>query len=352
MKSLVARKLDYIRFLASIRGVNDAMLRWELLLPLIHINIGGNILYRLLMDMYMHLNININPTKFQWHNLDFEKMFVPEMQPHWYTPNLGQLSPAQIENLMWAVREQLSTREGYYWKKHWYHALKIIWWFEDILRSRGVEDIVLKLLRNITVMCEAKCKITTYVGTAIVGLSVVMPNYVWMRSPYNFKDSFKVYTINIYENYVGFSLVGFTRVISPPYGGTMLLSPKLAEHVKSRVDDFRTKTGMVHGSPEEVLWQRVFFWQRYKRLHEKGGEHQIKLQSIITKVKQICNQEGIVAQHRMAYIAFAEELAYYKYKGHRLWKHWKEILTEDEIIDKYKRMGCDESILNKIRSVI
>jgi len=335
--SLVERKLNYIRFLASIRGVNDAMLRWELLIPLIHINIGGNVLFRLLMDMYMHLNLNIDPTEFQWHNLNFEKMFVPEFPPHWYTPNLGQLSPAQIEN---------------YWKKHWYTALKIIWWFEKILKDRGVEDIVLQLLRIIYTVCEAKCKITTYVGSAIVGVSTVMPTWIWMRSPYNFKDSYKVYPINIYENYVGFSLVGFARVISPPYGGTMFLSKDLADHIKSSVDEFRTRTGMVHGSPEQVLWQRVFLWQRYKRLHEKGGEHQLKLQSIIRKVKEICNREGVVAQARMAYIAFAEELAYLKYKGHRYWKHWKEILTEDEIVDKYKRMGCQLSILNKIRSVI
>lgn len=352
MESLVKRKLEYIRMLASIRGAYQATLRWEALLPIIHVNLGGKYLLRLLLDMYLALNLNIDSSEFQWHNLNFKKIFSPEIPEDIPTPNLGRMSPTNLEQLAYSLLLQLVTKEGYYWKKSGYHALKTVWWFEDILRENGVDEIVLVVLRDIISVIIAKTQVTTYVGTAIVGISRVNPTSVYTLDPYNYKKKRIIYPTAFYENYVGFARVGYARVGAVMKGSEYYFTETLVDHVKETLIPFLQRTGMVHGSPEQVLYQRVFWWRKHKKMHTYGGHHQLKLQMLIRKVKQILDQEGVLAQHRMAYIIFAEELAYLKYKGHRKLKYWKEILTEDQLIDKYKRMGCKESILEKIKKVV
>jgi len=34
------------------------------------------------------------------------------------------------------------------------------------------------------------------------------------------------------------------------------------------------------------------------------------------------------------------------------YKQWKKLLTTDELINKYKRMGCDANLLRKIKEVV
>ena len=351
-KTPLERKLEYVARLASVRGTNEAMLRWELLLPLIKINLGGSVLFRLLLDCYLALNLNIDSSDFEWHNIDFLKAFVPEFPPHWYTPNLGTLTPRQLEYIMWSLRENLSTREGYFWKMAGNTALNWWEWFKELLSRRGVDPFLIQMLQEIYVICEAKMRITTYVGSAIVGVSAVMPNEVEVRDPQDYRTIMKIRPKTFYENYVGLSRVGFARVVKIGHSPETKISKYLADHIKQRVDEFRTRVSLIPLSPEKILWQRVFFWFREDKLHVTGGQHQVRLQNVIQAVKQIVEREGVMPHEKLAYIAFAQEVLYKDHPAHKHWKTWKSILSDDEIVEKYVRMGCDEKILRRILGVI
>jgi len=45
-------------------------------------------------------------------------------------------------------------------------------------------------------------------------------------------------------------------------------------------------------------------------------------------------------------------LYYFKYKGHKKWKYWKEILSEEDIKKKYINMGCDPTIIEEISRIV
>jgi len=345
----IERKLEYLRKLASIKGIYLSMLNWEALLPVTHMNIASNVTYRMLMDMYLNLNLGIDSSTFEWHPLDYRKMFTPEFPPHPNPANIGSMTPKDLENSLWAFRYFVSSPEGYFAKHMSLTLAEHIYWYGETLRKRGVDTTVIDIMVDLLAFLEGFCKVTTYVGLATVGVSEVMPSWIDIRNPYDWKSTMSIQVTAIYESIVGLARVGYCRVTAP-YGAPYLsVTTDLTDHFTASVEDFRKRTGMVAGSPEKTLYQRIFMLQREQDYHQHGGEHQIKLQTIINTVKKVLDREGIMVQARMSYINFAQEIYYLKYEPHRLWKRYKIMLTEDEIIDKYKRGGLNEDILREIK---
>jgi len=187
----------------------------------------------------------------------------------------------------------------------------------------------------------------------VVGLSKVSPpprspQRIEARLPRNWVKLVPIETIYAYENHVGFMRVGYARVISRIIPAKAFLTKELSDKLKAAIEEFHTRLGVTEG----VLYPRVHTLARREQIHWTGGEHQIALQDIISKVKAVLDARGVIAQMRLSYIAFAKELYYLHYAPHRRWKRWKLGLTDRDIIEKYKRMGLDESILNEIRRVV
>jgi hypothetical protein len=170
---------------------------------------------------------------------------------------------------------------------------------------------------------------------------------------------------------VGIARVGYARV------GSFQIKPKpeLAERFQQQVKEFKERAGKVaveypfptyppyaygYAPPAqpyapikpELLYPRAFMYQRVDQYHYNGGSHQIKLQTLINRIKQLLDSEGIMAQQRMSYIAYAQELYYLEYDPHRLWKRWKQILSRSDLRTKYIAMGMDEAILSKIEDIV
>ena len=76
------------------------------------------------------------------------------------------------------------------------------------------------------------------------------------------------------------------------------------------------------------------------------------------RVKDILNRKGIMAQHRLLYLNFAQEYVYLYHPKERRpeeWgrsKEWKKALSREDVVEKYKALGADESILNEIIDAI
>jgi hypothetical protein len=87
-------------------------------------------------------------------------------------------------------------------------------------------------------------------------------------------------------------------------------------------------------------------------MHYEGGSHQIKIQDVINRAKQILNEEGIIGIDRLNYLAFAQELYYLGYQPHKLWKRYRNMLTEEDLINKYINMKCQKNILDRIKGVV
>jgi len=155
-----------------------------------------------------------------------------------------------------------------------------------------------------------------------------------------------------YENHFDFARWDYARF----YDTGVTIKPPLPEVLDKIIKDFQTRSGYVEieeqGVKYNVLHQRVFMLPRAEKYHWEGGRHQLKLQRIINEVKRLLDRRGISGNLRLGYLSFAQQLAYLYYKSHKYWKHWRDVLTPEDLINKFKKLGLDENILGEIRRMV
>ncbi len=362
------RKLKYLATLASPEGVDLAMRKMAYRLPVINLNITYAVLFRLLLDLYLHLNLHFDFSMFEWHPIDFTTEFTIELPKvekakygeskydfSIYDPeNVNSLS---LERMVWDLRKKSTSKDhpsyrqtGEALKKHF----EII---KDALVKKEVREEYIDAMIEHLMLVEGLLVGGAFVGFSIVGFSKVMPKpssltSVTVRDPQDLKTERKIHTDFAYGSYVGYARVGYARVGRRPGDERFRFKRELQDYALKAIEEFRKREGPVGPPGLEILHRRLFMLQRTDRYHYYGGYHQIKLQRINNAVKQVLDRYGVVAQMRMTYISFAKELAYLYHDSHRRYKRWKKILTEDDLIEKYKRMGLDEDILREIVKVV
>jgi len=362
------RKYHYLVKLASTQGVELSMLRWESILKFIDLGIGWNLLYRMLLDMFLELNLHFDPSQFDWWDIAFEEQFTqPFMKIEKakygaskynysiYDPE--QVTSQNLERLAWELRYKATEEDAAAWKQAGEALLKHLLIHKDFLLKRDVRESYAQAILDTLALVEGKLLSACYVGFNVVGISKVMPprrslTTFKLRNPQDWTSEMTFKTVYVYESHVGFSRVGYARVVSLNMPERNPLKRELSAKLLEEIRAFKQRVGMVQQGPYQVLYQRVFFHQREERLHWTGGEHQLRIQRIKNEVRRLLDEYGVIGNFRAGYIAFALELYYLNYDPHRLWKRWKKVLTEEELIEKYKKMGFDETILKAIKGLI
>jgi hypothetical protein len=386
--SPLERKLAYVENLASEQGIDLSMDRLGGVLDDLNLSIDFNCLFRFWLDMFTNLDLYLDFSQFKWWNLDFGSMFTPEFpkvekgvygksyyENFIYDPELP--TGLDLENSLWHMRKHTTETDKPFWKQQSVALKNYVEIIKNKLKEKGVADHYTDSMEALLAMVEGKVFNASYVGFAFVGLNRVMhdegKNIVPFdsRKEQDWKTIWKVYTGGLYDSLVGIARVGYSRV------GSIEIRPKpeLAEKFQKQVKEFKERAGKVaveYPSPAylpsaygyvqptygyapikpELLYPRAFMYQRVDQYHYNGGSHQIKLQTLINRIKQLLDREGIMAQQRMSYIAYAQELYYLEYDPHRLWKRWKQILSRSDLRTKYIGMGMDEAILSKIEDVV
>lgn len=383
-KEPIDRKKAYVETLASIDGIDLSMLDWGSLLDLINLEIGIDVVLRTLLDLFLHLNLHFDFGEFDFHNIDFKFEFEPEfieipkarydMTKYgycYYDPE--QATSMNLERMIWKWRKWAIERHELTHKSADQSLKNLIANIKESLKEKGLKPEYLDAMEETLSLVEGKFFTTPYVGFTIVGAHKVGKKVgeameLKFRDAKDWKSEWKIKAYNLYENYVGYARVGYARVTSR----RMRIKKSLPDHIKKEISDFRKRVGVAvekgkfaipyygdqYAPPtgyeyeSKILYPRVFFLQRVDKLHYEGGSHQIKIQTIINNVKKRLDKHGVVAQARMAYLAFAQELFYLYYKPHKLWKRYRSMLTEKDLMDKYKNMGCDKDMLEIVKGVV
>jgi len=344
-----ARKSDWIVRAGDPRAIFMKLLRWESQLSPIYTSTTANIYARFILDMYLCLNAHLDATKFAFHKLRFWELFSPPWPPPPLKPPVPDYIHHYIELLLWSLKYKHVTRETVFYKtlgkalKTWYDTIR------SILAYYRTPNYYIDLLFEILGVTLGRTDVSTFVGFAIVGVSVVAPGKQYALLPtYNF-EPVEIQVNALYDIHVGIARVGYCRV---GIGSSPEIAPELVQHYTQEVDAARKRVGLVPISSQETMFPRVFYLPRVNRIKHIGGIHQVNLQTIINRVKQYLDQKGVVAQLRSAYIMFAEEIAYFPYRGHKRWKEYRDIMRKEDIIDKYVRMGLDKAILEEIATLV
>ena len=280
-------------------------------------------------------------------------------------------NPEAFRKLIWDLRYKLTHYRRHDAKFTKETAKKWVEWVYDTLVKHGVAEHIAKSIAPTILEYEGKMLTSAYVGFALVGFARVMPkpsgktfyySKFSHRSPDDFYSTVTLDTITIVEARVGYSKVGYCRVApSSKKIRTLkdrskyrLIDKSIADKLKENIE-----RGRKQFEPQEIANVRYQAYTISQIKHDtcekkkwRGGKHQILLQSNLIKVKEILDRHGVVNFFRNAYYYFANEIAYRLYESKRK-KKWKKVLpSDDAIIEKYIRMGCDENILREIANTI
>jgi len=383
-ESILDRKEKYIEHTTDTDWLNVNMIRWEFKLPKIDLSIGFNLSFNFLLDFYLALDLHFPYDEFDFEMPDFvfdfqriekAKYGVSRYNYSYYDP--PNVSPKDLARFLWNIRYQ-TTEKSVPTYKRCNHALKkYIETHKEILKSKDISNHYIESLIEKLLIAESKTLNSSYVGFSVVGVAKVVKktkrrNNIMGLTKIRWTDDYKterdIPTKYPYETLVNYSRVGYARVIpSEKKYKDKVLRP-LSKNLHERVKEFKkrsSKTPITKGldveirpeiekitkqipPPKHTLYQRVFFLKKRYDFKWEGGKHQARLQNIIEHVKPILDKHGIHGNFRLGYIAFAKEYVYMHYKPHRKHKQWRKILNEDDLILKYKRMGCDEQVLREI----
>jgi len=390
------RKEKYTEHTTNPDWINLNMLKWEFKLPKIEFSISFNLTFNFVLDFYLNFDLGIDYSEFDFEMPNFT-LYLKKVVKAYYNKTRYDESyydPPEIvgkdlARFLWNIR-YLTTEKNVGCYKKVGNALKNqVYSLVDILINKGVKREYAEAMIETLLKVEGKILNNSYVGFSIVGLSKVMKptkgsDITVAETEFRWTDDFKtpkkIKTLTTYDSVVGYVRVGYTRV-TPGHRGNIVgfkrevLKP-LSEDLAKRVDEFKkrsAKTPITKGltrskevevrpeireitqhipPPKHTLYQRVFFLQKREKMKWEGGKHQARLQNIIEHVKPVLDKHGVHGNFRLGYITFAKEYVYLHYKPHRKYKQWKRNLTEDDLVRKYKRMGCDEQILREIISIV
>ena len=286
-----------------------------------------------------------------------------------------------IDRFAWQHRKRVAEKDTVEYKKQSLALKTLIQSDKDSLLNAGVSEHWVDATEEITAMVESRILRSFCVGFAVVGISRVAeahPEGVPYRAPVDTRAFQDWISLVHSESVISWeAIVGYARVSQFRVGKySMLLTKEISDEAVRRINAFWQRVGLVPGGElssyggygyqafgypgyqgyltqaYETLYQRLFMLQRVDQYHYAGGAHQVRLQTIIKRVKQICDKEGVIGVHRRAYTSFAQEIYYLTYDSHRLWKTWKRHVTIEDIINKYINIGCDTTVLNRVRSAI
>jgi hypothetical protein len=387
-QDILQRKLAYLKKLASEDAVNIIADNWINTLTDIQSEISYETIWRSLMDLYLSLSLQMDWSQFDftpfpvdWNIGDFTEPPLEGGGKAFYDISYYDLSvydPPEIvykdlERYAWESRYKVSEKHTLEYKRMSKALKDELTTRGDLLKSKDITPYFVDMVEDTLTMVESRLLRSFYVGFAVVGLSRVAephPPEALYRAPVptrlttDWKTVIDTESVTAWECLVGFSRVGYTRVGS----WRQVLTKQVSDEIVKRINEFWLRSGMVeagylspYGGIEyyrypvekvKTLWQRIFMLQRVDQYHYTGGDHQLKMQFNIKRIKPILDSEGVIGSMRGMYVAFANELFYLYHDSHRLYKRYKKVLTEDDVMQKYIRFGCDESVLRKIRGMV
>jgi len=399
-RDIIHRKLKYLDTLASEDAIGIISDKWIELLSDIQLEISFEIVFRTLLDLYLIINLQFDWQPFDWPPLpdDFPPPDItdpPQQGGRKCYYDVGHydmdtydplnISYNDLERFVWSQRYRIAEKETLAYKKMSESMKQLLTARETGIVQAGVAQTFLPSVRDILAMAESRLLHGMYVGFAIVGLSKVprahqepwaFRTYVEARNPSAFSTAWKeehlTESVLSWENIVGWSRVGYARVGSY----TQIINRQVSDGMVERLNEFWLRSGLVeagmlspygglgyttYGTPTyggyvaerlKTLYQRTFMLQRVDQYHFKGGAEQLKQQYNIKKIRPILDRYGVISAFRSAYTSFAHEIYYLHYDSHKLYKLWRRLITEEDIIQKYVRIGCQEEVLREIKAIV
>ena len=354
------RKKKYVEKTATPEAAVSVSHRFSQLKDFIDFRIGFESLYRLLMDIYLNFNLHLDYSQFEWNPINFldfttglfQQGFEKIEKAKYGVSKYGEaivdpeaVSPKNLERLAWELTYKATDRVTTSYKHRAKTLMDYLDTLREILVGRGLAQHYFENIGRVIAKVEGKVLNQSYWGFGI------WDGTVWgeedkytMRLADDWLSLVDVETINAYECNWDMDSWDYARWVDEEGDGETIWTEEVEEFLDSKIKEFQDRT--------EPTWQGVFFLQKLDQLHMGGGYHQIRLSGLIRRAKAILYRRGVDAIRVAMYIAFLNELAYLYHESSRKYKQYRAMLTKDDVIRKYERMGLDREILEELANLI
>jgi len=346
------RKLKYVKKFASIDGILATYYQFRDLLDLIQLQIGWDTLFRSLLDLHLQLNLHFDPSEFEVFKLKLSQLFpfsletiekarygISRYDYSIYDPE--QVSPKNLERYTWELTYKTTHHKERKIRHVGRQLVDYLQIHKDMLAQLGINKDYVQGMHDTIALVEGKILNKAYWGFAVWDGAVWSEEDTYdQRSPEDWSTQLRMETINVYESHWDYSRWDYARWVDDD----LEMDESIEEYIDKLIEE---KHKWV-----EPVWEGTFLLQRIDRLHTTGGYYQLKSQNVNDLVKRICYKHGVPVTQIYAYIAFANELLYMKYTGYRKAKQWRQMVTADDIMNKYVKMGLDRQVLDEIRKAL
>jgi len=353
------------------QGVFLIFPRMRNLVDIYRFTIGYNSSYNFLIDFHFALNLHLEiPELKDIIDNNFTKLFpsYTKVQKGRYGETYYDLSyydppeitPLTLRHFAWDTRYKYTKKIVPIFDQGLISLQKYVDAFREIWSDKDIADFIIPMILEQMTIVEGKILNSMYVGLWIVGVSRIPPKSevnefaakVKIRNPYSSFEETHVESVSTWDNQVGFMRVGFFRVAPKKDYVKDKSKPLFPKEVAEYLANLLEYLVTANGYKGDIFIPTVRYLNAGEKKKWNGGKHQVIMQRIIEQVKPILDRFGVMNWHRTNYYNFAMEMIYRNHESNRKRKNWKSILTVDDLIEKYKSLGCDENVLNEIARLV
>lgn len=377
------RKFNYETAVSNFTSIELSAFEWEFEFPEYQfdwvLNFDFNFLINLDLSLDLSLDFDLLMEFRDFYielGFDFEyleKAVFDETKYEYSYCDPPNLEPRDLIKFAYTIRKKYLDKVGYDYKYTQDAMKKILDSERTVIERMGLDRNVAEYIVRRILISEAKLKSLSYVGFGIVGIMPVASpvengegvGRITCRDPDEFEPTIQAETISPYESHVGFMMVGYSRVSPPPEELYVIKGSdenratvpiEVADTLKENIDNGRMELGVIEIPTEQgtltIMPARSYMHRSAEQKALKGGKHQAMMQNVILFVSKVCNKYGIVGHERITYQNFANELKYYRHRGVRKAKTYKDDADVNSIVDKYVKLGCNRNVLIEIAKYV
>lgn len=360
IKDPLLRKLLFVQKVTTPDGIWVTYQRFKELLDLIRANIGLNLEFSLLIDIPLTIDLPSIFQQLEFHPKDFSKLVVPYPEKEFLTYQKGyygetyydfsffdppEVTTLHIERYVWNLTYHSTLHDSIGIKQKGKTLKQLLTIQKDVMAKAGVSKGYLDALEYIMANAEARLIHGAYWGVACWDVSSWIQEkdnkpIVKIRDPQDWETEIVAETECAFETLWDCNCWDYAHW----YGENWYLKEEVEQHLDESVKSFHQRI--------EPLWQGTFLLQKSDSMHYSQAYHQVRLQHYMRRAKNILCRLGVVGIQHKNYLAFLQELLYLKHEKTRKHRMWKKLLTKEDIIDKWVKLGLNRSVLETLAKLV
>lgn len=348
---MLYRKLRYLFKFGSTQALHGYYLVYDRLHDELIRRFSWSAIFRMIVDQYLRLMFGFEPDWLKYNPFKWEEFIAIPIQ----VPTFTRFCYSRFNNtFLYDVKVDPLTLEywlwdlSYKWFKHATSDYKHFGNYAKLMRdvftylasTYGFDINFLTYMVTAISLAFAKIRIASFWDVAVWDSSVWSEDYVKTIHPLEPEREEQVESTSTYDSHWDFAYWDYSQWSA----GSFPFKPEIGDVLDKKMEEFAKRIG--------ELYATLVIAKALDRIHYRGSEKQLYLKYIYNKLSPLLDRLGVPATQKHLYFSFAEEIVFIRHVKYRKTKYWKQYLSEEDVVEKYVKLGLSRDVLNLIREYV